>query len=123
MNGPLVNAAVSRSGYALAIAIVTAALLRFLKWLLEFTFARLDLGHKRIADRLAHVEQELDAWREFGMVMMHALARIDPDNPALAHAAQLLRKTAPRASMDLDELISRLDAIPGTKEGKDGKAG
>lgn len=110
----MVQSAAGAAGAGVGGGIAVFAVLKFVRWLVEFIYARLDVGHARISSRLAHVEQELDAWREFGMVMMHALARIDPDNPALAHAAQLLRKTAPIATMDLDELMERLDGIEGS---------
>jgi hypothetical protein len=101
----------------LAGAIAFVGLLRFLRWFIPFFVDRLDVGHGRIAARLAHVEVELDAWREFGLVMFHVVAKIEPGNVALLKAAKLLRTTVPAVSLDLDQIIAGLHSIPGTEEG------
>lgn len=101
---------------AIAIAAIVHALFRFLRWIIEFLAARMDVGHKRLADRLEHVEQELDAFREATMLMIGVVAKTDPTNPALARVARIIRQTAPITRLDTDELVERLSTIPGTKE-------
>jgi hypothetical protein len=81
---------------------------RFLRWLIEFVFRRLDINRSHLGERLRHVEQELDAYREATMLMIGVVAKLDPENPALARVALILRTLAPRATLDLDELERRL---------------
>lgn len=108
----------SVGGKALAISIVFAAVLRFVKWLIMFVCERLDVGRDALAKRLKHVEQELDDYRELALVMISVVAKIDPVNPALSLAAERLSRRAPRATLELTELLDRLNAIPGTEGGK-----
>ena len=91
---------------------------RFLRWLIEFVFRRLDISRSHLGDRLRHVEIELDAYREATMLMIGVVAKIDPDNPALQHVAQILRTITPRTKLDLDELERRLSEMPGTREAR-----
>lgn len=81
---------------------------RFLRWLIEFVFKRLDVNRSHIGERLRYVEQELDAYREATMLMIGVVARLSPENPALLKVARILRTTAPRATLELDELERRL---------------
>lgn len=81
---------------------------RFLRWLIEFVFKRLDVNRGHLADRLRHVEQELDAYREATMLMIGVVAKLDADNPALMRVARLLSTIAPRATIELNELERRL---------------
>jgi hypothetical protein len=118
--GALVGLGNSR---AVAVAIfavgMTTAVLRFLKWLITFVTERLDVGRVELVKRLRHVEQELGATREVMMLLLGELAKTDASNPALRHAAQLLRSVPPISTMDNDELVNRLHDIPGTKRGRD----
>lgn len=84
---------------------------RFVRWLIEFIFRRLDVNHSRIAERLRHVEQELDAYRTVTMLMIGVVAKIDPDNPALLRVSRILSSIVPRATMELDELEARLKVV------------
>jgi hypothetical protein len=47
------------------------------------------------------------------MLMIGVVAKLDPENPALERVAKILRSTVPRAALDLDELVRRLEEIPG----------
>jgi hypothetical protein len=107
-------------GVALAILIVgvLTAVLRFLKWLIEFVTERLDVGRVQLGQRLEHVEQELDAFREAAMLLLSELAKIDPDNAALFRVARMLRQTPPITGAGLDELERRLAAMPGKEGGQ-----
>jgi hypothetical protein len=102
---------------AVALALGLGFLLRFLKWLVEFTFARLDVSRSALGKRLQHLEAELDDYREATMLMIGVVAKIEPGNPVLVKVAQLLRRTAPHATMDVDELARRLNEIPGRNGG------
>jgi hypothetical protein len=108
---------------AVAVAIfavgMTTAVLRFLKWLITFVTERLDVGRVELVKRLRHCEQELGATREVMMLLLGELAKADPSNVALRHAAQLLRAMPPISALDNDELVNRLHDIPGTNRGKD----
>lgn len=88
---------------------------RFVRWLIEFVFRRLDVNHGRLAERLRHVEQELDAYREATMLMIGVVAKTDPDNPALLRVARLLSTITPHATIELDELQERLNRTRGTR--------
>lgn len=85
---------------------------KFLRWLLEFIFTRLDIRRSQLGQRLGHVEQELDAYREATMLLLGVVARLDANNPALLRVAALIRSTAPRATLDVDEIIDQLKAMP-----------
>lgn len=101
---------------AIAAAVGLGVIFRFVRWLVEFVFKRLDVSRSHLGERLKHVEVELDAYREATMLMIGVVAKIDPDNAALERVAQILRTTAPRTKLDLDELVERLAELPGTKE-------
>lgn len=90
---------------------------KFIRWLIEFVFSRLDVSRSHLGQRLRHVEQELDAYREATMLMIGVVAKLDPENAALERVAQILRSIVPRASLDLDELARRLNDIPGSGKG------
>jgi hypothetical protein len=92
------------------------AVLRFVRWLIEFAFRRFDVSHSQLGARLKHVEQELDAYREATMLMIGVVAKLDPGNAALLRVSHILRSIAPRATVDLDELARRLSEIPGLSE-------
>lgn len=83
---------------------------KFVRWLVEFIFARLDIRRSQLGQRLRHVELELDNFREAVFILMNALAAKDPTNKALQEAAERLRKT-PRATLELDDLEARLRGI------------
>lgn len=82
---------------------------RFLRWLIEFVFKRLDVSRGHLGDRLRHVEAELDAYRAATMLMIGVVAKFDPNNPALEQVARILSRMIPRATMELDELEARLN--------------
>jgi hypothetical protein len=103
---------------ALFLVGVITAVFRFLKWLIIFVCDRLDIGREELWKRVKHLEQEMDDWREVAMSLLAALAKVDPDNPALLHATRILRQKTPIATQDLDELVDRLNQIPGSKEGE-----
>lgn len=110
-------AVVGLGGKSVAIAIGALGVLRFIKWLTVLVFQRIDVGDKRLALRLKHVEEELGAYREVALLMIGVVANIEPDNPALATAASILRNIPPRPTLNLEELVERLAAMPGTKKG------
>lgn len=87
------------------------AVFKFIRWLVEFVFKRLDVSRGHLGQRLKHVEAELDAYREATMLMMSVLARLDPENSALKRVARMLRTIAPRSTMELDELETRLKEV------------
>lgn len=97
----------------MALALGLGFALRFLKWLIEFVFQRLDVSRSQIGLRLKYVENELDAYREATMLMIGVVAKLDPENPALLKVAQILKSIAPRATLDLDEIARRLSEMPG----------
>lgn len=101
---------------AMAAAIGLGVALKFFKWLIEFAFRRMDVSRSQLGERLRHVEQELDAYREATMLMIGVVARLDANNPALLKVAQILRTTTPRATLELNELEARLNDIPGKEE-------
>lgn len=114
MGGTVFGLAGDRGERWLAGAIMVAAAFRFLKWLVPFVFERLDVGRGELGKRLKHVELELDDYRELAMLLISVVAKLDATNPALTLAAERLRKRAPRASLELSELIDQLNAIPGS---------
>lgn len=89
---------------------------RFIRWLVEFVFKRLDISRSHLGERLKHVEVELDAYREATMLMINVVAKIDPDNIVLQRVAQILATTAPRTKLDTDELVAALNNLPGRGE-------
>lgn len=111
-------AVVGTGGKSIAIAMLGLGALRFVKWLTVLAFQRIDVGDKRLAQRLKHVEEELGAYREVALLMIGVVANIEPGNPALATAASILRNIPPRPTLNLEELVDRLAAMPGTKGGK-----
>lgn len=111
-----------KASYALAASIAFAALLKFLKWLIPFLFERLDVERGHLGERLKHVEMELDAYREATMLMIGVVAKLDPENPALRKVAAILRQTSPRSTLELSELVDRLNQLPGTRGGANGTA-
>jgi hypothetical protein len=86
---------------------------KFIKWAVEFTFSRLDVNRTHLGQRLRHVEQELDAYREATMLMIGVVAKLDPKNPVLERVVRILRTMPPRVTIELDELEARLN-----REGK-----
>jgi hypothetical protein len=96
MGGTIGELAGSLGGRALAVAIVFVAAFKFLRWLAEFVFARVDVNRSALGKRLMHVEIELDAYREATFLLLGAIAKLAPDNPVLATASQILRKIPPR---------------------------
>lgn len=95
---------------------------KFIRWLIEFVFSRLDVSRSHLGQRLRHVEQELDAYREATMLMIGVVAKLDPDNVALMRVAQILSTIAPRATIELDELVARLNAADVQASQRGGKA-
>jgi hypothetical protein len=110
--GSLFDEATVTGSRAVALAFGVGFVLRFLKWLVEFTFSRLDVSRSQLGLRLRHVEQELDAYREATMLMIAVVAKLDPENVALAKVAHILRSITPRVTIELDELVDRLKDIP-----------
>lgn len=98
---------------AAALALGLGLVFRFVKWAVEFAFARFDVNRSQLGRRLRHVEQELDAYREATMLLIGVVAKIAPENPALLRVSQILSTIAPRATIELDELTRRLNDIPG----------
>lgn len=96
------------TGQGVGLGVGAWGVLRFLRWLIEFVFRRVDVNRSHLGERLRHVEQELDAYREATMLMIAVVAKLDPENPALARVALILRTIAPRATLDLNELERRL---------------
>lgn len=115
MGGTFGGLAGSVGGRALAVAIMFVAAFKFLRWLVEFVFARVDVSRSDLGKRLKHVELELDAYREATFLLLGAIAKLAPENPVLATASQILRKIPPRATLDIDELFKRLAEMPGTQ--------
>jgi hypothetical protein len=116
---------------ALAVAIAFAAALKFLQWLIVFLADRRDTRDERLDDRerdietrmnrrLAHVEAELDRYREATMLLVNAMVKKDPANTVLGEVARILRATRPIATLDLDELIGRLGGA-GSEGGGDAR--
>lgn len=114
----------------LAGALVFVGGLRFARWAIEFVAERLDSRADRLTERedaverrfnlrLKHVEQELDRYREATMLLVNAFAEIEPGNPVLSEVAKILRRSVPVAppSAELDGLMDRLSAAPGTNKG------
>src|SRR5690348_8334767 len=103
--------------------------LRFLRWAIELVCKRLDHRAARMDERertledkfnsrLAHVERELELYREALMFLVNAVAANDPANPALQEVSKILRQAyqPPKKSADqLDDLLSQLHDVPGTK--------
>ena len=112
-----VAVATSAGPKILGASIMVVGTLRFVKWLIEFVTVRLDVGHGRLADRLEHVEIELAATREALMLMINRAALKDPQDPTLRDVARILSTIAPRPKRDLDEIVERLNAMPGSNEG------
>lgn len=119
----------SAGGYAVAVAIGGAGVLRFVRWLIEFIARRLDIRadridareeaiERRMIKRLEHVERELEATREALMLMINRMAEKDPADPVLRDVARILRNAIPIVERrdDLEGLIEQLGAVPGTRE-------
>lgn len=103
-------------------AAVIIAFIRFVRWSVEFVWGRLDMRtnrvearerdlEARINARLNIVETELGIYREATMVLVEALSKRDPANPALLRVAHLLRSAIllpadpdPRVEEILDQL-------------------
>lgn len=100
---------------------VVFAVLGFLRWLIPFVFARLDVGAAALGRRLRHVEDELDRHREALMLLINETALKDPTNKVLQEVARILSARPTRASMELDEIVAGLGAIGATGKGR-GKA-
>lgn len=106
-------------------AMVIIALIRFVRWAIEFAWGRSDMRidrvdkrerdmEARINARLTIVEAELGVYREATMVLVEALANKDPSNPALLRVSHLLRSAIllPKTpDSDLDHLIDKLRAV------------
>lgn len=84
--------------------------LRFLRWGIEFVARRQDVRaaqldareqalEAKFNARLAHVERELEQYREATMVLVNALFEHDPKNPVLVDVARILRGAIPRDKM------------------------
>lgn len=123
------------AGQAIGGGIGLYATFRFIRWLAEFVARRLDARSDRLERReknieerydarLKHVEADLDRYRSATMMLLKAIAEIDPKNSALGDVARILRSTVPVVppSDDLDGLIDKLRAVPGTREGRNGHA-
>ena len=107
-------------------AMVAIALIRFVRWAIEFAWGRSDLRMERVDKRerdmearinirLAIVESELGVYREATMVLVEALSKRDPSNPALLRVAHLLRSAIllPNTNNpEFDELIDKLKSVP-----------
>lgn len=110
----------TRGSYALAIAIVFAATLRFLKWLLPFVAQRIDARaewidgrekaiERRMIKRLEHVEHELANYSEALMLLFNRMAEKDPTDPVLLDVARILRRAVPIDLAEPDQdLIDKL---------------
>lgn len=103
---------------------------RFIRWAVEFVCKRLDLRSARIDERekalehkfnsrLAHVEKELELYREALMFLVNAVAANDPANPALREVSKILRQSyqpPEKSAEQLDDLIGQLNDVPGTRK-------
>jgi hypothetical protein len=80
--------------------------LRFIRWLVEFAFKRMDVRATRLDtrekalearfnDRLRHVELELNRYRQATMLLVNALAERDPTNRVLSEVARILNTAIP----------------------------
>jgi hypothetical protein len=87
--------------------------LRFIRWLVEFICKRQDIRTGRLDDRernlearfnarLAHVEQELELYREATARLVQRVAEVFPADPVLRDVAEILRKAIPFDNMDAD---------------------
>jgi hypothetical protein len=112
-----VDLATSGGPRILAASIALVGAMKFAKWLIEFVTARMDVGHKRLADRLEHVEMELAATREALMLMINHAAERHPGDKVLQQVARILSTIAPKPKRDLDEIVDRLNAMPGSTYG------
>lgn len=106
--------------------------LRFIRWLIEFSCARMDARNGRLDEReralekrydarLKHLEDELGRTRRALMLLLNDTASKNPANPVLVRVAELLGyddqnlqgpiSRAPITGDDsLDELIRQADA-------------
>lgn len=104
------------------------AVLRFIRWAVEFIAKRMDLRSARLDQRerdleerfnarLRHVEQELDRYRRATMRLVNRMADQLPKDPVLAEVAEILRAAVPLPSSELGgDLMDRLNDIPGTRD-------
>lgn len=119
--GELASVLGDRGSLALAVAILFASVLRFLRWAAEFYAKRLDARtdrleaaeqavERRMSNRLEHVEAELSRYRLATMQLMSAIAEIAPGHTALADVAKILREAVPLSAPDrkLDRLVDKL---------------
>ena len=107
-------------------AMIIIALIRFVRWAIEFAWGRSDMRiervdkrerdmEARINARLTIVEAELGIYREATMVLVEALSKRDPSNPALLRVAHLLRSAIllpVTSSPEFEELIETLKGVP-----------
>lgn len=84
---------------------------RFVRWLVEFIWKRMDVRNARLDAkekaleerydaRLDHVERELTSTRRAMMLLLNDVARRDPANPVLQRVADLLHPVFPATESD-----------------------
>lgn len=100
----------------LTMAAVAIATFTFLRWLIPFVFARLDVGAAALGRQMKELKAELDRYRDATMLLVNELALKDPANPVLREAARILRSTPTRPSMEVDEIVSGLAKLRGSKQ-------
>lgn len=114
----------------LAVAITFVGTLKFIKWAAPFVCERLDKRaalltarelavEARFNSRLKHVEIELGRYRRATMMLLNAVAKINPSNPVLSDVAVILSKASPMTEPDpeLDELLARAASAVETNQG------
>jgi hypothetical protein len=105
-------------GGSVVIIGLTHAFFRFLRWAVEFSCGRIDMRSNRVERRereleervnveLSQMRAELGLYREATMVLVEALSKKDPTNPALTQIAKLLRSAIPIAphNPSFDDLL------------------
>lgn len=116
----------------IAVAIAFVGGLRFIKWAAVFVCERWDRHaastvareaevNKRFNARLKHVELELGRYQRATMVLVNAMAKRDPANPALSIVAEILAGSTPITDPDpeLDALLARAgDALDQSNRGE-----
>jgi hypothetical protein len=87
------------------------ACFRFVRWLVEFIFKRLDIRSARMDareqalearydNRLSHLETELSRTQRAMTLLLNDTARRDPSNPVLQRVAELLHPVIPTPEND-----------------------
>jgi hypothetical protein len=108
------------AGPGIGAGVGTWAGFRFVRWLVEFVWKRLDVRHERLAKkekdlerrydlRLKHLEHELAQTRKAMMLLLNHVAREDPTAVVLVTVAELLdgERLPPASDPALDELARK----------------